>query len=256
MAKLSALIVDDEQLARDRIRTLLEDDSDIEILGECADGQGALKAIREQVPAMVFLDIQIPEMDGFGVLQGIESEAMPAIVFTTAYDQYALQAFEAHAIDYLLKPFDRERFERAVQRAKAQARSSLNDKLNRKLMALLENFKAEPKWLERLVVKSDGRIVILRTKEVDWIEGSGNYLRLHMGAQSYLLRETMTNIESKLDPARFVRTHRSTIVNIDSIKELQPWFRGDHMIVLRDGSRVALSRSHRDKFESVLGRPL
>ncbi len=253
--KISALIVDDEPLARERIRTLARGDPEIEIAGECSDGRAAVAAIRKLAPQLLFLDVQMPDLDGFGVLEAIGPEHMPVTIFVTAYDQYALRAFEVHALDYLLKPFDRERFEKALARAKRQIRRS-DDELHERLLALLEDLKPGQKYLERLVIKSGGRIFFLRAEEIDWIEASGNYVRLHAGKESHLLRDTMNGIEARLDPARLVRVHRSTIVNLDRIKELHPWFRGDHVIILRDGTRLTLSRSCREKLEERLGRPL
>ena len=256
MAKIRALIVDDEPLARERIRTLLESDLEIEIAGEYANGRAAVSALQKQAPELLFLDVQMPGLDGFGVLETIGPEKMPVTIFVTAYDQYALRAFDVHALDYLLKPFDRERFEKALRRAKAQIAGERTADLNQRLLALLEDLKPGPKYLDRLVIKSAGRIFFLRTEEIDWIEAAGNYLRLHVGKESHLLRETMSGIEGKLDPARFIRIHRSTIVNIDRIKELHPWFRGEHVVILRDGTRLTLSRGYRENLQTLLGKPL
>src|SRR5712692_744928 len=254
-AKIKTLIVDDETLARRRIRRLLATESDVEVVGECGDPQKAVSFIQERNPDLVFLDIQMPGIDGFGVLESLAPQQVPAVIFITAFDQYALRAFEVHALDYLLKPFDRERFERAVARAKKQIRRP-DDELHERLLALLEDLKPGQKYLERLVIKSGGRIFFMRAEEIDWIEASGNYVRLHAGKESHLLRDTMNGIEGRLDPARFVRVHRSTIVNLDRIKELHPWFRGDHVIILRDGTRLTLSRGCREKLEGRLGRSL
>src|SRR5713226_9335661 len=249
--KIRILLVDDEPLARERLRRFLEKEAEVEVVGECANGREAVSAIKRHSPELVFLDVQMPELDGFGVLAELKDEPMPAIIFVTAYDQYALRAFEVHALDYLLKPFDRERFEKALARAKRQIRRP-DDELHERLLALLEDLKPGQKYLERLVIKSGGRIFFLRAEEIDWIEASGNYVRLHAGKESHLLRDTMHGIEGRLDPARFVRVHRSTIVNLDRIKELHPWFRGDHVIVLRDGTRLTLSRGCREKLEGRL----
>lgn len=253
--RISILIVDDEPLARERIRTLVCSDPEIEIAGECANGRAAVAAIERQAPQLVFLDVQMPDLDGFGVLEAVGPERMPVTIFVTAYDRYALRAFEVHALDYLLKPFDRERFETALARAKKQIRRHDED-LHERLLALLEDLKPGSKYLQRLVIKSGGRIFFLRAEEIDWIEASGNYVRLHVGKESHLLRETMNGIEARLDPARFVRVHRSTMVNLDRIKEVHPWFRGDHVIILRDGTRLTLSRSCWEKLEARLGRSL
>jgi two-component system LytT family response regulator len=246
--KIRTLIVDDEPLARERVKRFLKDERDIELLGECGNGVDAIKAIREKEPDLVFLDIQMPEKNGFDVIQGIDGKSLPTIVFVTAYDQYALQAFEVHALDYLLKPFNRERFHRAVARAKEQIESRRRGELDERLTSLISSITPERKYLERLVVKSVGRVFFLKTGEIDWIEASGNYLKLHVGRDSHLIRETMNSIEAKLDPSQFMRIHRSTIVNIDRIKELHPMFSGDYSVILRDGSELALSRNYRERF--------
>jgi two-component system LytT family response regulator len=245
---IRVLIVDDEPLARERLRTLLVDSADIEIIGECADGRSAVKSIRELKPDLVFLDVQMPEIDGFGVLHAIGAEHMPATIFVTAHDQYALKAFDVSAVDYLLKPFDRARFRKALLRAKTQVA------LPGRFLTLLQN--AQPAHLERLVIKSAGHVLFLKTDEVDWIEAAGNYVRLHAARESHMLRETLTSLETRLDPRKFVRVHRSTVVNLERIKELHPLFHGDHVVILRDGSRLTLSRSYRENLERVLGRSI
>ncbi len=248
MNTIRTLIVDDELLARERIKRFLALERDLELIGECAAGHEAVTAIQTLKPDLVFLDIQIPELDGFGVLKAIGVEEMPAVIFVTAYDRYALQAFDVNALDYLLKPYNRERFRKAVERARAQLSNGARGELNERLLSLLENFKTEsPRHLERLMIKSSGRVFFLRTEELDWIEAEGNYLRLHVGRESHLLRETMNRLATKLDPEKFLRIHRSTLVNIERIKELQPLFSGDYVVILRDGKQLTLSRSYRDK---------
>jgi two-component system LytT family response regulator len=245
---IRTLIVDDEPLARERIKRFLADERDLELVGECAEGSEAVAAIKNLKPDLVFLDIQIPELDGFGVLKAVGIAEMPAVIFVTAYDRYALQAFDVNALDYLLKPYNHERFRKAVERARAQLSNGAKGELGERLLSLLENFKAEPaRHLERLMIKSSGRVFFLRTEELDWIEAEGNYLRLHAGKESHLLRETMNRLASKLDPDKFLRIHRSTLVNIERIKELQPLFSGDYVVILRDGKQLTLSRSYRDK---------
>ena len=251
--KIRTLIVDDEPLARERMRTLLEAEADITIVGECRDGREAVEAIKRESPDLVFLDVQIPELDGFQVIEAIGAEAAPAIVFVTAYDQYALQAFEVHAVDYLLKPFDEERFHRALGRAR-EARARDPGEVSSKLLSLLQELKAPPGYMERLVVKSAGRLFFLRTEEIEWVESAGNYVCLHVRGESHLLRETMTGLESRLDPSRFARIHRTAIVNIDQIKELQPLFHGEYQVVLRDGTELTLSRGYRDRLQAVIGK--
>lgn len=254
MNTIRTLVVDDEPLARERIKRFLAAERDLELVGECAEGREAVAAIRTLKPDLVFLDIQIPELDGFSVLKAITLAEMPAVIFVTAYDRYALQAFDVNALDYLLKPYNRERFRKAVERARAQLSNGAKGELNERLLSLLENFKTEqprhperPRHLERLMIKSSGRVFFLRAEELDWIEAEGNYLRVHAGRESHLIRETMNRLASKLDPDKFLRIHRSTLVNIERIKELQPLFSGDYAVILRDGKQLTLSRSYRDK---------
>jgi two-component system LytT family response regulator len=250
---LRTLIVDDEPLARRRLRTLLEGEPDVELVGECADGDEAVAAVRERQPDLVFLDVQMPGRNGFGVLEALAPYAPPAVVFVTAHDRYALKAFDVHALDYLLKPFDRPRFRKALERARAQLRREPGPGVNERLLALLADVREARPPLERLVVKSAGRVSFVRTDEIDWIEAAGNYLRLHVGGDTPLLRETMNSLEARLDGRRFVRIHRSTIVNIERIRELQPSFHGDYAVRLRDGTELTLSRGYRDKVQAALG---
>jgi two-component system LytT family response regulator len=252
MEKLRALIVDDEPLAREGIRLHLEEENDFEIAGECGDGDEALRAIVELRPDVVFLDIQMPGRDGFGVLEGLAHDRLPQIVFVTAYDQFALQAFEAHALDYLLKPFDEERFRKALDRVRNQLRGQTRRDLDSRIAELLADIRHKPRFFDRLVVRSGGRILILRVDDVDWVEAAANYVKLHVGTRVYLLRETMNHLEDKLDPARFIRIHRSTIVRVDRIKELEPLFQGDYLVILHDGSRLTSSRSYRERLQELL----
>lgn len=247
MTKIRTLICDDEPLARERIKRYLGSEPDIETVGECSNGQEAVAAIAELSPDLLFLDIQMPELDGFGVLKAIGPEKIPVVIFVTAYDKYALSAFDVHALDYLLKPFNRDRFRRALVRARMQIEHDRLGQMDQRLLTLLEDLKTEHKYLERLVVRSVGRVVFLKTDEIDWIEAAGNYVRLHIGRDGHLLRETMSHLEAKLNPDKFLRIHRSTLVNIDCIKELQPLFSGDYTVILRDGRQLTLSRSYREK---------
>jgi len=254
MEKIRALIVDDEPLARERIADLLADDAEVEIIAECGDGLAAVAAIELQKPDLLFLDVQIPELDGFGVLEAIEEARAPVVIFITAYDQYALRAFEVHALDYLLKPFDRERFDKALQRAKRQIARERGGAVNQELVALLADLKARPKPLERLVIKSGGRVFFLRVDEIDWIEAAANYVKLRVGKESHLLRETINGLAAKLDPDKFLRIHRSIIVNLERVKELQPWFHGDYVVILQDGTQLTSSRNYREHLRKLLGK--
>jgi len=261
------LIVDDERMARKRIRTLLAADADVDVVGECGNGRDAVAAIREHTPDLVFLDVQMPELDGFAVVQAIGAHRMPVTVFVTAFDQYALKAFEAHALDYLTKPFDRDRFQASLGRAKQQVQlrsaspapadapttlprtpaSPVRDsQLDDRLAAMLAEFERRQRYTDRLIVKSAGRVVFLRVEEIDWIEAAGSYVRLHVGRDAHLLHEGIAALATRLDPGRFARVHRSTIVNLDRVRELQPWFHGDAVAILRDGTKLQVSRTYRD----------
>ncbi|HTH66020.1 MAG TPA: LytTR family DNA-binding domain-containing protein [Gemmatimonadales bacterium] len=264
--EIRALIVDDEPAARDAIRSLLTGDRDIHVVGECADGHSALRAIASMAPELLFLDVQMPEMDGFTMLRQLDPARLPVVIFVTAFDQYALRAFDVHATDYLLKPFDDDRFREAVSRAKQSVRAGQLGRLSEALRALLDGVTSPgtgtpPRapapggpYLKRLVIKSGGRVTLLNVRDIDWIEAEGDYVKIHVGKAWHLLRETMKRLESQFDPARFVRIHRSTIVNVERIKELQPYFRGEYVVILQDGKSLKLSRGYKEHLESVLGR--
>ena len=255
--KIRTLIVDDEPLARRNLRVLLEKDPQIQIVDECRNGREAVKAINNLSPDLIFLDIQMPEMDGFDVLAHVGPEHIQAIIFVTAFDQYALKAFDVHALDYLLKPFDDERFAHALRRAKAQIEAREINRLSKRLLALLEERESELKldqksYLTRLMIKDSGRVRLLKVDEIDYVEADGNYAKLHVGRATHLLREKMNDLEGRLDPARFVRIHRSIIVNLDRIKEMHPHFNGDYIVVLEDGKQLRMSRTRREHLEARL----
>jgi two-component system, LytTR family, response regulator len=250
--KIRTLIVDDEPLARERLAGLLAAEPDIEILGQCRDGEEAVRAIVEQTPDLVFLDIEMPQMSGFEVIEAVGGERMPLVIFVTAHDQHALRAFQVRALDYLLKPFDRDRFRDALQRARKQVDRQDDGEIGRRLLALVKDLRRDQPRTDRLVVKSSGRLFFLRADEIDWVEAAGNYVRLHVGSTSYLLRETMNAIEGRLDPEKFFRIHRCRIVNMERIQELQPWLNGEYAVLLRTGTRLTLSRGYREKLQERL----
>jgi two-component system LytT family response regulator len=250
--KIRALIVDDEPLAREGVRMHLDVHDDIEIIGECGSGEAAVERIESDRPDLVFLDVQMPGLDGFGVIEAITDDKLPAIVFVTAYDQFALRAFETHALAYLLKPFETERFDKALDRVRAQLRTRSSDAIDERLRSLVASLSGKERFLERMVARTAGRILILRVDDVDWIDAAANYVRVHIGAKQYLVRETMTNLETRLDPDKFLRIHRSIIVRKDRIKELEPLFQGDYSIILVDGTRLTSSRGYRDRIQSFL----
>jgi two-component system LytT family response regulator len=249
--KIRTLIADDELLARERLRQLLGNQPEIELVGECMDGREAVAAIQEKSPDLIFLDIQMPELDGFAVLDAIKLESMPVIVFVTAHDKFALRAFEVHAVDYLLKPFDRERFQSALRRALEQVKHRQDPARSQAQAAALAEIQSPAKPTDRLAIKSDGRITILKMADVAWIEAAHNYVEIHEDKRSHLLRETMGGIEQKLPPEKFVRISRSVIVNVDRVKELQPTFYGEYKVTLHNGKCLTLSRRYRSKLPQL-----
>lgn len=252
MPRFKVLIVDDESLSRRRIRRLMAFEPDCEVAGESANGVEAVEALERERPDIVFLDVQMPDMNGFEVVQALE-KWRPLIIFTSAYDEYALRAFDVHAFDYLMKPFDRKRFRDSVQRAREHLTQQRSGGIaDERLVAMFENIAAGKKAPDRVAVRNNGRVVFLKLSEIDWIEASDNYVCLHCGRETHVLRETMSELETRLDSARFIRVHRSAIVNIDRIRELQPWFRGDYRVILNDGTELTLTKSHREKLESRL----
>ncbi len=244
---IRAIIVDDVELARERIRILL-DDAEIEIIGECENGREAIETIRNLKPDLVFLDVQMPKIGGFDVIETIGADEMPTVIFITAYDEFALRAFEVNAIDYLLKPFDEERLKKAVARAKREIkREEPSTEFEERMRKLLKEVKAEPQYLKRIPVKSARGTTLVLTDEIDWIASAGHYLELHTESETHLIREKLSDIETKLDPQMFMRIHRSTIVNLDRIKSLHPLFNGDQMIILKSGQELNLSRTYYEK---------
>ena len=253
---LRLLIVDDEPVARRRLRRLVREIADVEIVGEAGDGRSAVSAIRTRTPDIVLLDVQMPEMDGFEVLQAV-GDRLPAVIFVTAFDRYALRAFEVHALDFLLKPVTAETLARALERARTRIAERRGAMLDPRVLALLNDLAGgRPRFLSRLPVKLRGKMIVIDLADVDWIKAADNYVTLHVGATAYPARETMSRLERELDPDRFVRIHRSAIVQIDRIKELLPDFHGDFVVVLRDGTRVTLSRTYRSRVEGILRREL
>ena len=250
--KIRTLIVDDEPLARNLIKRLLKAEPEFEIAGECGDGPGAVSAIKQISPDLVFLDIQMPELGGFEVLNQIDRERMPVIIFVTAYDKFSLKAFEVHALDYLLKPVDEERFHRALQRVKTYFGGRANRAIHERLAEFMQTMPPQSKSLSRLAVKTDGRILFLKVEEIDWIEAVGNYMGLHVGKENHLLRGRLAELEKKLPANQFFRIHRSSIVNLDRVKEFQPLFKGEGIVVLRDGTRLNASRACSQKLHEFL----
>jgi len=258
MRTIRTLIVDDAPTSREGIRRLLAEDPEVLVVGECSSGREAVAAIRESAPDLVFLDVLMADLEGFAVLREAGGERTPAVVFVTACEQYALRAFEVNAVDYVLKPFTEERFRASLQRAKQKVYSTWLDELLHNLTALLPE--REPwrptRYRDRLPVRSNGTVTLLPVREIEWIDAEGDYVRVHAGKTWYLIRETMKTLEDELDRARFVRIHRSTIVNLEKVKELQRFFRGEYVVVLYNGATLKLSRRYRDRLEAHLGRAL
>ncbi|GMV11710.1 MAG TPA: LytTR family DNA-binding domain-containing protein [Gemmatimonadaceae bacterium] len=276
---IRVLVVDDEPIARRRVRRMLRLEPDVDVIDEVGSGSEAIEAIRKERPDLVLLDVQMPDVDGFGVVDALGAEAMPPTIFVTAFNEYAVRAFDVNAIDYLLKPYDPERFRSAFQRARSHMERVSSAEQGRKIRALLEQVIGDDRtsaaladrgpasapngmgappprvrFLDRLMVKHDGRVSFVKVSDVDWFEASGNYVRVHVGKGSHLIRETMHHIEAQLEPSMFVRIHRAVIVNIDRIKELQPWFAGDYVVLLRDGRQLKLSRTYREHLQSRMHR--
>lgn len=253
--QLTTLVVDDEPLAREGLRMLLQADQNISSIHEAKDGQEAVIAIRKHQPDLIFLDVQMPEMDGLSVVQEIGAEQMPAVVFVTAYDQYAIQAFEINAIDYLLKPVTEERFAQALKRSKERLAAKPSDDANRQIMSLLETMASPPKYLKRVAIRSSGKTIFVDIDNVEWINAAENYVELHVGRSTYLLSVTMSNLEKFLDPEVFLRIHRSIIVNVGQIKELQATLHGEYVIILQAGTRLQSGRTYNQKIKALTTNP-
>lgn len=244
---IRVLIVDDEPLAREKLRLFLQECPDMQVVGECANGKEAIAALRKATPDVVFLDIQMPEVGGFDVIRRFAPEELPMIIFVTAYDDYAIDAFEIHALDYLLKPFDHERFQKTVERIRQQMARREPPGIASGLGELLQHIENKPRYLQRLLIKSGGGIYFLKVDEIDWIEAAGNYVNIHTGKKTHLLRESLSNLETRLNPARFVRIHRSQIVNVERIEKLQSDMHGEYLITIKTGEILQLSRTYRDR---------
>lgn len=252
--EIRTLIVDDMKLARERLKQALSGDTEIKVIGECANGHEAVIAIAKENPDLVFLDVQMPKMNGFEVVETIGAEKMPTVVFVTAYDEFALRAFEINALDYLLKPIDEERLAKTISRIKRQIKETGRGDIETRLLQLLGKVENKPGYSRRIAVKTAQHTILVATEDIDWIGGAGNYLELHVGKDVYLIRERFHKLEQKLDPDQFVRIHRSTIVNIERIKMLHPMFNGDHIIVLQDGVKLNLSRTYHEKLLEHIDR--
>jgi two-component system LytT family response regulator len=256
--RIRVIIVDDEPLAREGVRLLLEKDSAFRVIGECQNGRDAVSTIVNEEPDLVFLDVQMPELDGFGVLRALPRDRLPLVVFVTAFDQYALPAFDAHALDYLVKPIDPARFRDSLVRIKQTVRDRRAGEMTGRLTDLLQDITASGQTppgpaTDRMAIKDGERIYFVRTHDIDWIEAADNYANLHTGQTTHLMRATLSSLEERLDPKRFVRIHRSTIVNVDKVAELRQHFQGEYIVLLQNGTRLKLSRSHREKLAALLG---
>jgi two-component system LytT family response regulator len=254
MPLIRTVIADDQPMARERLASLLAEQHDVELVAACASGAEAVTAIESHRPDLVFLDLQMPELDGFGVISAVGPERMPSVVFVTAYDEFALRAFEVHALDYLLKPFGRQRFEQALDRARQHLARARAGDLAAQLLALVQDARVHRPSPERIVVRSGARVLFVDISHIDWIEAEGNYVRLHVGAESHLIRETMAAMEQRLGAEVFARIHRSRIVHVGRVKELRVTASGDYEAVLRDGTALGVSRMYRDKLQERLRR--
>ena len=249
---IRALIVDDEPIARKGIRRFLHAEHGVEIIGECSDGIEAVESIQALKPDLMLLDIQMPELDGFGVIEALQGKHVPVVIFITAFDEFALKAFFVHALDYLLKPLKQEQFHRAIERVRAILHFHQTEEFEKRLNTMLQYVSSQRKYLERLIIKSQKNIIVVHVRGVDWFEAYGDYIRVHCGNKTHLIKNTMNEIEKSLDPEVFVRTHRSTILQMNRVKELRPLSNGDYVITLNDGTKLSLSRTYSAKVLEAL----
>jgi two-component system, LytTR family, response regulator len=249
---IRALIADDEPLPRERIRTLLAEHSDIEVIGECGDGQEALQTILSERPELVFLDIQMPELDGFEVIKALGPDDLPAIIFVTAFDKYAIRAFEVNAMDYLLKPINAARFEKTVRRALERLAQPHAREADRTLLDFVERLRAEQRYTSRFVVRSGAKLSFVRAADVDWIDVADNYVRLHVAGREHLVRDTLKSVEMQLNPEAFIRVHRSIIINLDRVESVEPYSHGEYLVTMTDGMKLTTSRSYSERLRRLL----
>jgi two-component system LytT family response regulator len=252
--KIRALIVDDEPPARELIATLLQREPDVELAGQCANGKEAIAAIENLSPHVVFLDVQMPGLNGLDVIAQARPKLWPQVIFVTAFDKYAVAAFQARAIDYVLKPFEYDRIRESMERARQRLRDGEAAACQARLLELLEDLQKPSQNWDRIAVKEIGRMIFIRPEEIDWIEAEGNYLRLRVGKKSHLLRETMASAEARLASKKFLRVSRSTLVNLERVKEWQPLFHGDSALILENGARLTISRLYRENFDRVVSQ--
>jgi two-component system, LytTR family, response regulator len=252
--KIRTVVADDQPLARMRLLALLSEERDVEVVAAVGSGPEAVEALRQFSPHLIFLDVQMPGMDGMAVVDAVGADRMPATVFVTAYDEYAVQAFEVHAVDYLLKPFGRTRLQKALARVRARLEGDRAGAVAARLLALVDELRSPAPSGERLIVRAGGRVTFVEVEQIDWVEAEGNYVRIHAGGDSHLVRETMARLHARLDPKRFFRIHRSRLVNVSRIKELRLGAGGDYEVVLHDGRRLGLSRLYRDALQERLAK--
>lgn len=257
--KIRTAIIDDEPLAREKIRTFLKSENDIEVIGECKDSLEAIELIKKSKPDLIFLDIKMPGMNAFEMLENISKDVkeIPIIIFTTAFDKYALKAFEVHALDYLLKPFDRERFQLTLNRVRERLKNKNAEQNSSKILEALNQFKekdesATGKYLEKIVIKSSDKIYFVQTSEIEWLEASGNYIKIFANDASHITRDTMNSMESKLNPKKFLRIHRSVIVNVNYIKEFKPWFNGEYEVYMKNKTKFTSGRTYKKNIDSLI----